>query len=239
MRRSFLILALIFAHAGPAIAGDNIDQIDQLVQADFRRLSQDLGAALSYKAVIPAEPLGLTGFDIGVEVTVIKLTNPEAFDRASSGTPSSTLYLPKLHLHKGLPLGFDLGVFYTSDPKSNIEFWGAEVRYALVEGGVAVPALGLRGTYTKLQGVDQLDFATRGLELTISKGFAFFTPYAGVGRIWSTSTPVNVTNVTEEKFAQNKYYLGLNMNFGIGNFVIEGDKTGDTRSYNAKFGWRF
>ena len=112
-------------------------------------------------------------------------------------------------------------------------------RYAILQGGVAEPALGLRGTYSKLSGVNELDFHTTGLELLVSKGFAIFTPYAGVGRIWTTSEPVGVSNVKKEEFSQGKYFVGSNLNLGLVNLALEADKTGDATSYNAKLGFRF
>lgn len=239
MKRSLTFLAVFLATIPSANAADDIDQINQLIQTDFRRLSEDLGAALSYKAVIPATPLGLTGFDIGVEVTATQLENRDAWDRASSGTAPDTLYVPRLHVHKGLPAGFDIGAFYTSVPGSNIKLWGAELRYAIFGGGALTPALGLRGTYSKLSGVDQLDFHTRGLELLVSKGFVIFTPYAGVGRVWTVSEPVGVTNVSREEFTQGKYFVGGNVNLGLVNLALEADRTGDAASYGAKLGFRF
>jgi hypothetical protein len=221
-----------------AVLADEIDRIDQLTQAEFRQVSEDLGAALSYKAIVPAETLGIAGFDIGVAVSATKIKNTSAWDTANSGSTSSTLIVPKIFVHKGLPLGIDLGAFYSSVPDSNISLWGAELRYALVEGGTATPALGLRGTYSKLSGVEQLELETKGIEMTVSKGFANITPYAGVGRIWTTSTPVGV-GLAEEEFGQGKYYVGANINLAILNIAVEGDKTGDTTTYGAKFGWRF
>jgi hypothetical protein len=110
-----------------------------------------------------------------------------------------------------------------------------------MEGGVATPAVATRFTYTKLSGVDQLDFQTMGVELAISKGFAMFTPYGGIGYNWVTSTP-NVPAplvLEEEKFNQTKYYIGLNMNLGLINFDIEADQTGDAQTYSGKVGFRF
>ncbi|MCK7580288.1 MAG: hypothetical protein MZV65_34710 [Chromatiales bacterium] len=42
-----------------------------------------------------------------------------------------------------------------------------------------------------------------------------------------------------ETSTQTKYFVGLNMNFAFINVAFEGDKTGDTRSFSAKLGWRF
>src|SRR5438034_2379749 len=52
---------------------------------------------------------------------------------------------------------------------TNIKLYGGELRYAIVPGGAAMPAIGVRGSYTKLTGVAQLDFDTKGLDLSISK----------------------------------------------------------------------
>jgi len=213
-RRALLFASLLFTPTLTVFAANDINQIDALTQAQFRDLSTDLSATVSYKAVIPIESLGVTGFDLGAEVTATKLAHRSAWDAASSGGAPSTVYVPKVHLHKGLPAGFDLGAFYASASDTNINIWGVELRYALIAGGVATPAVGLRGTYSRLSGVDQLSLNTKGLELGISKGFAFLTPYAGIGRIWTESSPVGVNNVTAEKFADTKTYLGANLNFG-------------------------
>ena len=238
MKRALTVLIALLA-AGAAQADTNIDQLNQLNQQQFRLFSEDMGAVASYKGVIPATPLGITGFDLGVEVTGTKLANTAAWQQAITGTVPSTLYVPKLHLHKGLPLGIDVGAFYSSVPSSNIKLWGAELRYAILEGGAAEPALGVRGTYSKVTGVNELDFHTTGLELLISKGLTIFTPYAGAGRVWTSSKPVDIPGLEKEDFAQGKYFIGGNFNFALINFALEADKTGGITSYSAKLGFRF
>ena len=173
-----------------------------------------------------------------VEMTATNMEHSSLFDKASSSSGFDTLPIAKLHVHKGLPFNFDVGAFLSTAPDSNIKLMGAELRYAFIEGGVTMPAIALRGTYTRLSGVDQLDFDTRGVELTISKGFAMLTPYAGIGKVWSTSTP-HVAPLTEEDFSQDKYFVGANLNFGLMNLAVEGDKTGDAASYGVKLGFRW
>lgn len=224
----------------PAHAAD-IDLIQALGQAEFRRFSEDLGAALSYKAMSPAEPLGITGFDVALEVTNTALENPAAFNNATSSSESmDNLPLPKLHAHKGLPGGVDIGALYSE--VENISLLGAELKYAILKGNTALPAVAIRGTYSKLSGVDQLDFETMGGELSVSKGFAMVTPYAGIGQVRVTSTPKQqaaVVGLREEKFTHDKIFLGVNVNLGLLNIGLEGDKTGDATSYGAKLGLRF
>ena len=179
--------------AAPASAFD-INRLQAIGQSDFRLLSEDVGAALSYHPQTPTEPLGTTGFDIGI--------------------------------------------LYAKVPGSDISFWGGEARWAFIQGGVAAPAVGVRGSYTKLSGVDQLDMSTKGLDISASKGFAFFTPYIGVGRTWITSEP-HVANLTKEDFALNKFFIGTGFKVGLFNTNLEVDRTGHSTAYSLKLGVRF
>jgi len=224
--------------ASPAWA-QKVDQLQNIVQGEFRLLSEDLGAALSYHAQIPAEPLGITGFDIGVGVTATKMQNSAILQRVTSDDADTTIYVPTIRLHKGLPAGFDIGLAYASIPGSNIKYTGGELRYAILQGGVASPAIAVRGSVTKLSGVDQLSLDTRGLDISISKGFAFLTPYAGIGRVWVESDPHGTGGLRTEKFSLTKAFVGIGMNFAVVNLNIQADKTGDAGSYSLKLGWRF
>lgn len=240
MRRQWVVALLACSASFPAVSADDLDRIDNLgSQVEFRHLAQDLGAALSYRAVAPVEPLGITGFDIGVEATATSIEHPAAWDAATSGSAPDTLYLPKVHLHKGLPAGVDVGVFYATVVDTNIELWGAELRYALIDGGPATPAVGLRVAYSEMSGVEQLDLNTKSAELGVSKGFALLTPYAGVGRVWVESTPDPATGLGTEDFSEAKYFVGANLNFLVTNLALEWDRVGDTSSYSFKLGWRF
>jgi hypothetical protein len=208
-------------------------------QAQFQALSEDLGAALSYKPLQPAEPLGLFGFDIGVAATDTKLENVADYAGAFSGSAPSSLVVPTVRAYLGLPLNFDVGLIYGAVPDSNIELWGGELRYALIPGGTATPAVALRASYTSLTGVDTLKLNTSSVDLSISKGFALFTPYAGIGYVWVQSTPQGVPSLTSYDFSMSKYFVGLNMNFVFMNVALEADKTGGVPSYGIKLGFRF
>ena len=233
-----LICTLAFV-AQPAAAAD-ITTLNALAQAQFKTLSEDLGSALSYKPVTPAEPLGITGFDVGLVVTATDVGRSTAnLKAATNGQESiSTLIVPKLHIAKGLPLNIDVAAFVSKVPTTNISLFGGELRYAILAGSVATPAVAIRGAMTKLTGVDQLSLDTKSLDISISKGFLMFTPYAGVGKVWVNSNP-NAGSLREESFTQNKVFIGGNMNLGLMNFALEGDKTGDAKSASLKIGFRF
>jgi hypothetical protein len=240
--KKLLALLCTLGIAQPAMA-DNISTLELLSQSDFRTLSEDLGAALSYKPITPAEPLGTTGFDMGIEVTQTDTSkSAQIWNTATNGGGSvSKVYVPRLHIAKGLPFGIDVAAFYSKIPSTNISLVGAELRYAIVEGGIATPAIAVRGSYTKLGGVDQLALNTKGLDVSISKGFAMFTPYAGVGQVWvNSSASVNGTDgALSESFTQSKVFVGANLNFGLTNIAAEVDKTGGIQSISLKLGFRF
>lgn len=240
MNKPLAAAALAATLAAPLAArAADLDSLQLLNQAQFRLLSEDLGAALSYKPLIPAEPLGITGFDLGLAVTGTDLKNKQLLRLASRGEDVPTLLpLPTLRLHKGLPLNIDIGAQYAAVPGSNIKLWGGELRWAVIEGGTLMPAVSVRGAFTQLQGVDQLKIQTKSADISISKGFAMFTPYAGVGQVWITSTPQGVPTLREEDFTATKGYVGLNINLGV-NLAIEADSTGGVVTYGAKLGFRF
>jgi hypothetical protein len=231
-------MTLVLMLAAPAWAQD-IDRIQLLSQREFRLLSEDLGGALSYRPQIPTAPLGITGFDIGIAITAAKIENEEIFERATSDEVPSWIPIPTIRAHKGLPLGFDIGLMYAQIPGSDIKYYGGELKYAFVSGNVALPAIGLRGAFTKVSGIDQIDFATRSLDLSISKGFVVATPYAGIGRVWVNSDPKGTAGLTKEDFELDKFFLGVGLKFGLFNLNLEGDRTGDVSAFSAKVGLRF
>lgn len=229
------MLALVAASA-PALAANNFNQLGTLTQSEFAGLADDFTAAASYKAVAPAEAQGVTGFDLGLEFTSTRLQHADVWKKA--GADISQLPLAKVHVRKGLPFNFDVGASLTTVPSTDIKLWGAEVQYAILPGGVAQPAVSLRGAYTRLSGISQLDLNTKSIELSVSKGFLMLTPYAGVGQVWSDVTP-NVSTLQKESTSAGKVFGGVNINFGFANVALEMDRTGKNESYSAKFGFRF
>jgi hypothetical protein len=240
--RSALVASIVLAAAMPAAAKD-LNQIGGLTQDEFHRLSQDLGSALSYKPLTPSEPLGLFGFDLGLAATDTKVKNGDVFQKAGVSNISN-IVVPQARFNLGLPFGIDVGAMAGAAPDTNVRLYGGELRWAFIKGSTTMPAVAIRGSYTQLAGVDQLDFNTKGIDLSISKGFALFTPYGGIGKVKVEGTPKDIplsfpTPPSKESLTQTKYFVGVNMNFVFVNVVLEADKTGDDTTYGAKLGFRF
>ncbi len=182
-----MVAAALALTVSPVLAAD-INFTSGINQSAFRSLSKEAGAALGYRNMAPAASLGITGFDIGLEVSAIDISsNSSYWNAAFNNDAPSYLVIPKIRARKGLPFGIDVGAMYSYVPDSNIKLYGAELSKSILEGGIATPAVGVRATYTKLAGVNDLSLQTYGVDASVSKGFLFLTPYAGAGVIWINS----------------------------------------------------
>jgi hypothetical protein len=239
MNRALAATCLVFASSTAMAGGFDLNSLQNLNQQQFQNLSLDLGAALSYKPLEPADTLGVGGFDIGAVVTATKLANTADVQRAiSGGTVYGTLPVPSLRATLGLPYHMDFGVMYSRVPGSPINLWGADLKWAVMPGDIALPAVALRGSVTRLDGVNQLGFETIGADISISKGFLNFTPYAGVGEVWSRSSADGL-NLQQVNSTQSKVFVGCGVNLGIADVTVEADSTGSIYSISAKLGFRF
>ena len=220
MKRIFVFL--FFLWITPAMASDI--QFDQtMTQQMFKDFSQEAGALVIYRAIGPVEPLGLTGLDIGVEATSTKIHGDRDYWKKSvkDQDPPSYLVSTRLHVQKGLPYGFDIGLAVGQVLEPNITYAGGEVRYAILKGGAVQPAVAVRGSYSQTLGVDQLDLKTYGLDLSISKGFGMgmkIIPYGGIGQYWISSKPKNLTaglSLSEENFSKTQFFAGARLQIEI------------------------
>lgn len=233
------VAALLVGAAGTAHA-DDINNVNLLTQSEFRQLSEDAASALSFKPMIPSEGSGLTGFDFGVSATGTDLQHRDVWRKATAGGDvPSVLPVTSLRLHKGLPYDIDLGLSYSTVPSTNVRTVGGEVRWAFIAGSTVMPAVAVRLSASRMSGVDQMKLSTTGVDLSVSKGFAFLTPYAGIGRVESKTSAPGVPTLSGESFGQTKVFAGVNMSLGLLNLLVEGDKTGDASSYGVKLGLRF
>lgn len=223
-QKTLWIIFSLFLIGTPAWAGDaNINIATLTSQQEFRDLSADLGLAISYLPAAPAESLGILGFDIGVEVTAADIREDQSFWTKVTTSPPDYLFIPKLHVQKGLPFGFDIGAIYANVPRSNISLVGGEIKWAFISGNLALPAIAIRGSYTKLSGVPGLDLETIGADVSISKGFAFVTPYAGAGLVSVASKETLLPLIEQERFNLTKTFVGIKASLAILNFVAEAD----------------
>lgn len=267
MRKVLLVLLVLVVAATPAAAKSVLDlqstatYTDLLTkQQNFEKLVTDIGMMISYKPVSPAAPLGgtLPGFDVGIEASSTKIEKNQPYwtdavkPQLFGGDPlDSSQLFTKVHAQIGLPvIDVDLGLVYgTSQSIDAMKFTGAEIKYALLEGGIAMPAVALRASYTKMSGIDVLDVKTYQADISISKGFAFITPYAGIGQVWIKGKAGDTANpaipgdtavvLADVSVNETKAFVGAKISlFYIFNLVLEGEfATVDT--YSARLNVHF
>jgi opacity protein-like surface antigen len=204
-------------------------------QAEFLALSKDLAATTSHKAMEPAAPLGLSGFDVCGAATMTNIHDTSAWAKVS-GDSASNLLQTKLSISKGLPGGWDVGGFVSKVNSTNLSVSGIHAKYALLEGNAITPAIAVRGSYSRMGGVSGMELNNTGLDVLISKGFVGFTPYLGVGTV---SSNAKATGKADESFTQSKAFAGVSWNIFLFNLSAEYDRTGKNSTLGVKAGLRF
>ena len=227
LRTIVLTVALTMLPAVAGAAGNDFTLNAALTRDEFHSLSRELGFGLSYFPLAPAAPLGLLSFDIGIEATFVNISEKSGYWQKAvrSGDPPSWLVVPKLHAQVGLPFNFDVGAIYSIIPDSNLSLVGGELKWAVVEGGVLMPAIAIRGSGTKVLGSSEVSLETYGVDVSISKRILLVTPYAGVGQVWIKSSTDSRALATQYSDTQNmtKAFVGLKLHLLFSSIVVEAD----------------
>lgn len=233
---SFALLAAL----SPAVQAYEFDALDLLAsQAEFKQLAQDLSASLAFKPLAPAEGLGIVGFDVGVSLGGTRVQSRAVLQRAAGNDDvPDTLPTASLRVLKGLPMNIDIGAVYTVIPGSSASSLSGEVKWAFLPGGTLTPAMAVRGFYTRMSGLGDMRQHSQGIDVSISKGLAMATPYAGVGMVASKASTES-GRWASESYTQARVFAGVNVNLLLLNLAVEADRTGDNTSLGLKLGLRF
>lgn len=173
-------------------------------------------------------------------------TNASYWQKATGDdfTISDHVVVPRLVVSKGFSV-FALSVSYAKLQGTDVEIYGGAIDVPIINGGLVKPTLALRGAYSQLKGVSELDMDTNGLELFLSKGFGPITPYAAVGRM-RTNAEGTIPLITvlpaeiklEDKSSTNRYTVGVKISLLFPKIVVEATQA-EERSYAAKVSFGF
>lgn len=242
MKKILFVFIILWITSGHALAKDITIYDASITQSEFDQFVEEFGTALHFNPMTPAEPLGITGFDVGVEAVATDISSEAGYwsKLVEDGDPDAYLIVPRLHIQKGLPVNIDIGAMYVEVPDSNITLWGIEVKYAILSGTVATPALSIRGSYSKLEGVEEISLSTQSLDLLISKGILMVTPYAGISATRLEGRE-NTDLVTLDDVEETTYKGLVGLQFSpFPLFKITGEVNfGDVTQYGLKIGLRF
>jgi len=234
------ILAVLLCGLTTAVSAKDVEItptcVGAVCQQAFDSVAEDLVAVIDYKALGPAEATGLTGFGIGAVMSYVPV-DVEADWQQVTGQDFSGLGLVGLQVTKGLPLDLDIGAFYTTVPGTDVDVYGAEVRYAFLPGSTTMPALSLRGSYVTVAGVDSFDLESKALELAFSKGFGPITPYVGVGYVWGEAEADPSTGLRKAEVEDTKATIGVRLSLGLFELTPEVGQVGDNVTYALRLGF--
>lgn len=216
-----------------------------ITNAEFAEFSRLVSQAIYATPVDPASGRGIFSFDIGVGATAMPVdTSASYWQKAVPDDFSVSDYVgvPRVIVVKGLSAA-TISASYAQVPDTDITVWGGALDVPIIDGGLVKPTLALRGAYAQLDGVDQLDLKTYGVELFLSKGFGPVTPYGAVGmarskaegRITSpgpTGEALPLATLEDENDG-TRVTLGLKFSLFIPKIVVEATQ-GEERSYAAK-----
>lgn len=155
---------------------------------------------------------------------------------------SDHVVVPRLVATKGLSFA-TVSAMVARIPDSDIQILGGALDIPILGGGVVTPTLAVRGAYSTLRGVGELELSTYGVELFLSKGFGPVTPYAAVGRARSDSTatielPDTTSLVLTDEFDSNRITVGVKLSLLVPKIIVEATQ-GEERSYAAKVSFGF
>ena len=181
-------------------------------RTQFRLLSQDLGAALSYKGVTPATSLGPWGFDLGLELSSTDVKNSDIFRLAGARLDRHALRARSCTSTRGCGPASTSAASWPPRPTSTRRLWGVDVRYAFVAGHAhhagGSPCACPAPAPTDL---GSLKVSTYGADLMLSKRFTVATPYIGAGIVRIDSS-ISAPGLADETFNEGRYFGGVNLN---------------------------
>lgn len=215
-----LCLAVAFGLSGAgAVLAWDVDGAAPV--ADLEAFHDHFSLAAYPYARHSAKPLGTLGFDIWVDASLAPDLEREVGVAIDGNLPGDALTIYRVGARKGLPFDIDVGASYCQVLDSDLKLFAGEVSWAILDGGVATPALGLRGVYSRTNGSDVYDLEQAGLEIEISKGFAVLTPFAGAGVVRSESTFQRFGGELSVDSTDTVLYGGVIINLLIPKIVVE------------------
>ncbi|MEW6087379.1 MAG: hypothetical protein AB1498_03680 [bacterium] len=230
LKNSFLsiICFLLFVSASSAAELS----IANFAQQELDSFGKQIGFLLARRQYKGANPLGLIGFNAGIEATAVKLDDKSLWSKLDNtwSTPSY-LALPVAHVKKGLPFSIDVGLRGGIAPNTGLSLMGGEISYAPLAGSLVTPAVNLFLAYSVLSGGKNFDLNSLSYGASVSKGLGIITPYAGISfdqsELSVKSSSLSLANTTSTGFRQ---FVGLKFNMLILSLCAEAD-FGEMQSY--------
>jgi hypothetical protein len=216
-----------------------------ITQQQFEEFTAVVGQAIYASPVEPATARGFLAFDIGIAATAMPVDEDAAYwvnAVQSDILTSGYLPVPRLVVSKGLSVATIAGS-YARIPSTDVEVWGGSLDVPILRGSLVAPSLSIRGAYSEIRGIEELELKTYGAELFLSKAFGPVTPYGAVGvaryesQAWVPEVGA-MPRVLNAELEKERLTLGLRISLLFPKLVIEGTRSDDW-AYSAKFSFGF
>ncbi len=160
---------------------DNVPVDPALADEAFTVVVNQIGAAIANKPIAPADTLGLNGFDLGLSSTVafvdahdVSPTQPSPWSRVDpTGDPAPVLWIPWVHVRKGLPLSLEMGGNLGYLAFTHQAAVGGYLRWGLFEGFMPAPDISIQVGYAGYVGNDELELGVMDLSATVGYALPF------------------------------------------------------------------
>jgi hypothetical protein len=195
------------------------DDFDKQIESILKYFSSIVGNGFVNTASLHQ----VLGFDVGLRgvITVVPdelkdiIPDKDLPNVTDPLTGASAVPIPFLHGSVGLPGNFEvMGKFFSvsvaDKPDNNVTLIGGAVKYGVLRGNVALPAITLLGGYQALVVPKDYPFgnvSTFSLKGYISKGFVLVTVYGG-GGIDRTSLTIDIPEFKFKKDYNVTYASG-------------------------------
>ena len=166
---------------------------------------------------------GITGLRVGAGMTSFSVpeSSQATFAQETQYTGASRVFFPKLLVTKGLWYPLDVGLVYGH--LSTINQWGGYAQWTLFEA-LAMPAFALRGTYSRLTGLEAGALESGGINAIASWGIPFLTGFVYCGTAYNRGfllATAPATAPTAKTWWQPEAGVGVNLTL-LPPFVVLG-----------------
>lgn len=213
---------------------------------NFAGFAREFAAALTSSNLMPPATLGHSGFNVAVELSTVNINGSLTPSSEQFLLPTLTnfdnrgpLLLPSLHIRKGLPFSFEIGMKATMIDKSTMGSALGELRFGINEGFAYLPDLCARVFTMRLFNTKDFNLGATGLDLGVGKRFAIggmvtLHPYAGWNPVWVRASSAQLVDFRQERtYAESVRdpYAQLTENAGQFNPVRPLENGGQSRFY--------
>ena len=218
----------------------------ELTKAEFKEFAGELGSVLRTRQLADTTTLGKGKFDISLQYTSSPIDDAKGAWNNTMSHPTADHYLgssiafPRLSARFGVSDNVDIGAWGGLDPGANYGLVGIDTKIVLMRQGPTMPvSLSIRPSVASLVGPSEVWAGNASIDVSVSRAFGAFSPYAGVATSASMATERTADVDLDPAYATGSLaYAGLSYNWRGYLLTVEVEK-GTLVSYGFRIGKRF